>query len=215
VAYDVAINSAFFTKVDNSLLFQTFLITIAMEGLEDKYKMELDKNGTLPKKLHWCWISHILHSLGWNILKNRRCFGSIQTHRIEQRHEKPYVQEVPKKSQFKGNKCPKLIEEVDHVAVKTNTTEQLKNATPSYSLVATRDGTKIVLARIPIWQCEIGNISLSVISDDCVCVKGGEGQNIINVNLPHPVDALKSKAIFNKSTKIVTILLPLMWNILL
>jgi hypothetical protein len=26
---------------------------------------------------------------------------------------------------------------------------------------------------------------------------------------------LKSKAIFNKSTKIVTILLPLMWNILL
>ena len=52
MAYDVAINSAFFTKVDNSLLFQTFLITIAMEGLEDKYKMELDKNGTLPKKLH-------------------------------------------------------------------------------------------------------------------------------------------------------------------
>lgn len=46
VAYDVAINSAFFTKVENSLLFQTFLITIAMEGLEDKYKMELDKNGT-------------------------------------------------------------------------------------------------------------------------------------------------------------------------
>ena len=45
MAYDVAINSTFFLKVGGSLLFQTFLITIAMEGLEDKYKMELDKNG--------------------------------------------------------------------------------------------------------------------------------------------------------------------------
>ena len=45
MAYDVAINSTFFLKVEGSLLFQTFLITIAMEGLEDKYKMELDKNG--------------------------------------------------------------------------------------------------------------------------------------------------------------------------
>jgi hypothetical protein len=155
-------------------------------------------------------IKKTLHSIGWNILKNRRCFGSIQSHRIEQRSEKPYVQEVPKTSQLKGNKSPKLIEEVDHVAVRTSTTEQLKNATPRYSLVATRDGTKIVLARIPIWQSEIGNISLSVISDDCLCVKGGEGQNIVNVNLPHSVDAQKSKAIFNKSTKILTILLPLM-----
>ncbi len=142
-------------------------------------------------------------------MKNRRCFGSIKSHRIEQRNEKPYVQEVPKKSQLKGNKSPKLIEEVDHVA-KASATEQLKNATPRYSLVATRDGTKIVLARIPIWQSEIGNISLSVISDDCLCVKGGEGQIIVNVNLPHSVDAQKSKAIFNKSTKILTILLPLM-----
>lgn len=45
LAYDVAINSTFFVKVESNILFQTFLVTIAMEGLEDKYKMELDKNG--------------------------------------------------------------------------------------------------------------------------------------------------------------------------
>ena len=44
-AYDVAINTTFFSKVESNLLFQTFLITLAMEGLEDKYSMELDKNG--------------------------------------------------------------------------------------------------------------------------------------------------------------------------
>ena len=45
IVYDVAINSTFFSKVEESLLFQTFLITVTCEGLEDKYKMELDKNG--------------------------------------------------------------------------------------------------------------------------------------------------------------------------
>ncbi len=55
VAYDIAINSSFFAKVESSLLFQTFLVTIAMEGLEDKYKMELDKNGTQGKTNFQLW----------------------------------------------------------------------------------------------------------------------------------------------------------------
>lgn len=52
MAYDVAINSTFFAKVEGSLLFQTFLVTIAIEGLEDKYKMELDKNGMVYLCVH-------------------------------------------------------------------------------------------------------------------------------------------------------------------
>lgn len=190
IAYDVAINSKFFEKVESSLLFQTFLITIAMEGLEDKYKMELDKNG-------------------WNILKHRRCFGSMQLHRIEQRNEKPYVQEVPKKSQLKDVNNLKLIEEVDQIIPKTNTSEHFQKATPWYALVSTPDGIKLVVARIPIFQSEIGNISLSVVSNDCVSVKGEDGQNIVNVSLPYSVDPQKSKAIFNKTTKVLTVLLPL------
>lgn len=49
MAYDIAINSTFIDKVEGSLLFQTFLITIAMEGLDDKYNLELDKNRILPR----------------------------------------------------------------------------------------------------------------------------------------------------------------------
>jgi len=36
VAYDVAINSVFYKKTENSKLFLSFLITIVMEGLKDK-----------------------------------------------------------------------------------------------------------------------------------------------------------------------------------
>jgi PIH1 N-terminal domain len=44
--YDVAINSTFLSKVEGNLLLQTVLVTAAMEGMEDKYNLELDKNGS-------------------------------------------------------------------------------------------------------------------------------------------------------------------------
>lgn len=47
MAYDVAINSKFLDKVEGSLLFQTFLVTLTMEALDNKYNLELDKNGTI------------------------------------------------------------------------------------------------------------------------------------------------------------------------
>lgn len=189
-----------------------------MEGLEDKYKMELDKNGTIliafTENLLVIELSMIffLAHVGWNILKHRRCFGSMQLHRIEQRNEKPYVQEVPKKSQLKDVNNLKLIEEVDQIIPKTNTSEHFQKATPWYALVSTPDGIKLVVARIPVFQSEIGNISLSVVSNDCVSVKGEDGQNIVNVSLPYSVDPQKSKAIFNKTTKVLTVLLPLIWT---
>lgn len=218
MTYDVAINSKFFAKVESSLFFQTFLITIAMEGLEDKYKMELDKNGTTIWTFTWNLpVSLIINDtfsipVEWYILKNRRCFGSMQLHRIEQRNEKPYVQEVPKKSQLKDLKNVKLIEEVDQVVSKTNTSEQLRNATPWFALASTLDKTKVVVARIPVWQSEIGNISLSVVSNDCLSVKADDGQTISNVRLPYSVDSQRSKAIFNKTTKVLTVLLPVVWK---
>lgn len=133
----------------------------------------------------------------------------MQLHRIEQRNEKPFVQEIPKKSQLQDGKNLKLIEEVEQVAIDTIALNQLKNAAPRYFVASTRDGRKIVVARIPIWQNEIENVSLSVIAEGCLSVKGGDGQDIVNINLSHSVDPEKGKAIFNKSSKILTILLPM------
>lgn len=132
----------------------------------------------------------------------------MQMHRIEQRHEKPFVQEVPKKSQLGGGSSQKLIEEVE-VSTASLLLEQLKKEEPQYSIVSTSDGVKMVLARIPIWQCDGRKVGLSVVAEDCLCVKGADGQDIVNVNLSHSVDARETKAIFNASTKILTVLLPI------
>ncbi|XP_073526534.1 PIH1 domain-containing protein 1-like [Phyllobates terribilis] len=43
-AYDIVINGTFFEKIKNNELFREFFITVAMEGLENKYQMELSRD---------------------------------------------------------------------------------------------------------------------------------------------------------------------------
>ncbi|XP_075695975.1 PIH1 domain-containing protein 1 [Rhinoderma darwinii] len=71
-AYDIVINSAFFEKIKNEL-FREFFITVAMEGLENKYEMELSRE--------------------WKMLKNRKFMGSIFDQNIRTK-SKPMIQEM-------------------------------------------------------------------------------------------------------------------------
>lgn len=100
-AADVAINSVWFdSEMENSIVFTTFVINLAMEGLCDKYgdDVNLDRNG-------------------WNILKNKKYLGKVQRHHIQQRSNKiKEVQEadkiqLPSNLNKKLNKKEFLIEE--------------------------------------------------------------------------------------------------------
>nr|ACO51970.1 PIH1 domain-containing protein 1 [Aquarana catesbeiana] len=89
-AYDIVINSSFFDKIKNNELFREFFITVAMEGLENKYALELSRE--------------------WRMLKNRKFMGSIFDQNIRTT-SKPMIQEVdPKSSQPVASKT--LISEV-------------------------------------------------------------------------------------------------------
>ncbi|XP_068097265.1 PIH1 domain-containing protein 1 [Hyperolius riggenbachi] len=72
-AYDIVINNSFFEKIKNNELFREFFITVAMEGLENKYELELSRE--------------------WRMLKNRRFMGSIFDQNIRTK-SKPMIQEV-------------------------------------------------------------------------------------------------------------------------
>lgn len=91
--YDVAINSVFFKKVETDDLFQTFFLTVVFEGLQDKYQCELDVQR-------------------YTILKNRKSFGTLQSHRIQLRDIKttesalkpPLIEEIGEKLAPVNNK---------------------------------------------------------------------------------------------------------------
>ncbi|GAB6018718.1 PIH1 domain-containing protein 1 [Chamberlinius hualienensis] len=63
-AYDVIINQEFFGKIADNILFKTFVITVAIEGLETKHGIELPKQD-------------------YTVLKNKHYIGTLQTVQIK------------------------------------------------------------------------------------------------------------------------------------
>uniref|UniRef100_A0A8V5GPZ2 Uncharacterized protein n=1 Tax=Melopsittacus undulatus TaxID=13146 RepID=A0A8V5GPZ2_MELUD len=70
-AYDVVVNSGFFHTLKADPMYLEFFLTVAMEGLSEKYGVELDLN--------------------WRVLQNRKFLGSISTQSIRMR---PRIQEL-------------------------------------------------------------------------------------------------------------------------
>uniref|UniRef100_A0A3P8ZS60 PIH1 domain-containing protein 1 n=1 Tax=Esox lucius TaxID=8010 RepID=A0A3P8ZS60_ESOLU len=72
-AYDVVISEDFFQKCVKDPLFQQFLIAVSLEGLENKYNLELSRD--------------------WKVLKNRKFLGSVNEQNIRT-NRKPVIQEI-------------------------------------------------------------------------------------------------------------------------
>ncbi|XP_013908765.1 PREDICTED: PIH1 domain-containing protein 1 [Thamnophis sirtalis] len=73
-AYDVTINTNFFNRMESNQFLKEFFLTIAMEGLSEKYKMDISNQD-------------------WRILKNRKFMGSISEQNIRTK-SKPIIQEI-------------------------------------------------------------------------------------------------------------------------
>ncbi|XP_006898730.1 PREDICTED: PIH1 domain-containing protein 1 [Elephantulus edwardii] len=72
-AYDVAVNRDFYLRLQNSDFLRELVITIAREGLEDKYGLQLNPE--------------------WRLLKNRPFMGSISQQNIR-KQQRPRIQEL-------------------------------------------------------------------------------------------------------------------------
>ncbi|KAM9843316.1 PIH1 domain-containing protein 1 isoform 2-T3 [Aulostomus maculatus] len=77
-AYDVVINQDFFQKCQKDPLFQQFVIMVSLEGLENKYSLELSRD--------------------WKVLKNRKFLGSVSEQNI--RTSRPVIQELQPQPEF-------------------------------------------------------------------------------------------------------------------
>ncbi|XP_067145080.1 PIH1 domain-containing protein 1-like [Centruroides vittatus] len=81
--YDIVINSDYYKKVTNSKVFKQFLITVCLDGIEDKYHISVDKESYV-------------------ILKNKKYHGSMPVHNIKLR-PKTLVTEIEESRQNEDN----------------------------------------------------------------------------------------------------------------
>ncbi|XP_070779543.1 PIH1 domain-containing protein 1 [Enoplosus armatus] len=87
-AYDVVINQEFFQMCQKDPLFQQFVILVSLEGLENKYNLELSRD--------------------WKVLKNRKFLGSVSEQNIRTK-SRPVIQELqPHKSSTVTAKRPEF-----------------------------------------------------------------------------------------------------------
>lgn len=119
---DVAINTAFFKKMEKSSFLQEFLFTIILEGINDKYKIPIDEN-TL------------------NVLKNRKSIGELKQHYIQNRdiknvydtyknpteEDKRNIENINKSISESPSKPQKKLIEISDSATPTNKYSSIKD----------------------------------------------------------------------------------------
>lgn len=128
-------------------------------------------------------------------------------HRIEQRQQKPLVQEVPKPDQLERSQSRKLIEEVKPASM--SKTQSIK---AEYSLVKTKEGTEMFIARISVPAADPDDLKISVIAGNSLTLSDSKGNQLVGATLPRAVEPQGTKVIFNSSNKIMTVLLPVAQN---
>jgi hypothetical protein len=145
IVYDICINPDFFTKINTIPTFMGFFIAIAIEGLEEKYAISLDRN--------------------YIMLKNKKFMGKILEQHIRTK-SKPVISEInPKNEKEKVETKKEIIEQPKYKIVKVSQNDgvdflvaefELPKLISSNSLILDLGEDRILLAtRSNIYRLDI------------------------------------------------------------
>jgi len=203
--FDVLVNTAFFKKLETSDMFQTFLVTIILEGIEEKYETPINKSE-------------------WVVLKNKKYLGkTIPPHNVKNR----LIQEVNKSSTGAINKplitemSPEVFKPEDKKAqesdimIKAVSTKSIKQVQQKPVInvnyeIKKNEGERSLRAQFTLSDVSKSeDIDVDVGEDRLVIIDSTKGL-LVDVFFPCNVDSEKASAEFNINTKILVLTLPLL-----
>ncbi|XP_053118530.1 PIH1 domain-containing protein 1 [Hemicordylus capensis] len=178
-AYDVTISTSFFNKMESNQFLKEFFVTVALEGLSEKYKM---------------YISHP----EWRILRNRKFMGSIAEQTIRTK-SKPMIQEMDA-SQIKettGNLLQPSVSQSSATVPDFTLVAEPSSSHPD-RLVA-----NICLPKMN----SVRSLELDL-GEDRIVLQGHPRLYHLDIFIPYSIVPEESKAQFHKGTKILTVWMP-------
>uniref|UniRef100_A0A7G3AJK3 PIH1 domain-containing protein 1 n=1 Tax=Lutzomyia longipalpis TaxID=7200 RepID=A0A7G3AJK3_LUTLO len=209
---DIAINSGFFDKIEKMKLFRDFLTALVFEAVDVKYGMPCEDNN-------------------WIILKNRKCVGTLTTHRIENRDVesvktyyggpggddggKQLIQELDASAMPKNKEAKQISNKKQQEAkYRTNPTKlavsQANTKKPSYRIIVEPrkgDAEKIV-AEFHMPECvSAKEISLDV-GEDRILVEARKRGYLIEGFLDYSLNQDASTAVFDTGRGVLTVTVP-------
>lgn len=181
-AYDVCINPEFLKKILEKPTFMGFFVSIVIEGLEEKFKIKLDRN---------C-----------KMLKNRKFMGKISEQFIRVK-SKPLIAEINDSDKSSSSGTPTAEE-------KASKAEAIKRVTPNYKIVREpADGkAEFLVAEIELPNI-ISTKSVTLdIGEDRILLNTRSGIYFLDIYLPYNLNQEECGAQFDKQSKILTITMP-------
>lgn len=183
--YDIIINSDYYKEVNNSQVFKQFLITVCLEGIEDKYNISLDKESYV-------------------ILKNKKYHGTMPQHNIKIR-PKPLVTEI-------DESVPKTEKATDNSLVSEKDSSNKK--VPSYTIMKepVEGHPKTLFCEINLSGMRSEDLSLYLGEDRIVLSTKNDIYNL-DVFLPYFIEQEKSIAHFITPKQKMKIKMPVVQEI--
>ncbi|XP_033101856.1 PIH1 domain-containing protein 1-like [Anneissia japonica] len=188
-AYDVLISREFYAKINKSNLFKGFFITVIYEGIENKFKVAIDKQ----------------HA--WTILKNRKSMGPLQQHYIRTK-SKPRILEMDSAEEMSpqaSQGVKKLIMEVDDdEANKTSIPE------PKYEIMREPiDGhPEFLVVEVQLPNVKTSKSLILDLGEDRILLKARPNVYHLDIYLPFDMVQDECGAQFNRDNKVLTLTLP-------
>ncbi|KAF7272714.1 hypothetical protein GWI33_014526 [Rhynchophorus ferrugineus] len=187
-ACDVAIHPTFFKKVEQKQSFKNFFLAVVFQGLENKYGIvcEDDKR----------------------ILVNKKCFGTLQMHRIQQREIAEKMGLAKPKStmeQLTGDKG----EPSKKVMIETISSEEYKTKEPEYRIYKKNQGPNCLIGEFKFPDILSGKELTLDVGEDRILLESKSKGYLLDVFVPYCIRNGKCTSSFNQMTKILTVNMPL------
>ncbi|KAG5890599.1 hypothetical protein JTB14_005116 [Gonioctena quinquepunctata] len=183
---DVAIHPDFFEKVEEYAEFKSFFLAIVFQGIEDKYNLACEEEKIT--------------------LINRKHFGKLQAHRIQQREIAQKMAEGSRKS---------LLDEVGgkteqkKVVIETLSSTENVMREPNYRLYKKKDGQNCIYGEFQLPDV-ISSKELTLdIGEDRILLESKARSYLLDIFVPYIVKQKSCSSSFNKSTKVLTVTMPL------
>lgn len=194
-AYDVIINETFFRKISSNELFKTFLITVALDGVEEKYKAHPERENYV-------------------VLKNKLYMGTMPDHSIQDRKgpliaELPTAQKQPTSSSSSGgegdgDKSVSISGGDDGSALSCRGSAKVDLT--RHTLPGQRD---TLVARFSLPAVESGSSLALDMADDHVRLTSREPKYTFDFYLPFSIDEDATVAEFNTRHQVLTVTVPI------
>ncbi len=200
LACDVAVNSSWFDDClagGDNLVFTTFVVNIAMEGLCDKYGDEVN-----------------LDRQGWTILKNKKYLGTAQKHTIQKRAKGNKIFELDEGGQKTVIKSKEKKEERSVLPVRVLEESSSSTSTPKYKLfkepLHSPDPDRLTAEVFLPGVRSTRDFTLDV-GGDRIVVEARKAGLLLDVFVDLDIDCEHDdcRAQFHRDTKVLTVTLPL------